>query len=180
MLCSWFERRLAGFVDGSLAANERGAVAEHIEGCPKCAPLLEELRVVDALLVTATTLDPAPNFTFRVMAEARSMPPPYVRRTPFGPVLATYLAFAWVAIALWVTLFGKSAIASFAVLSDALAGIVNSADRLARTLGHLFGGSIFSVTAAVSSVLVLDFFFAVGIAAAFIAMQPRLRGGARS
>ena len=83
MPCSSFEPLLAPYVDGALLpAPVRMQLGAHLERCTSCSALLEELRVIDALLLTARPVDPAPNFTFRVMAELNSFPAPRVRRAP--------------------------------------------------------------------------------------------------
>ncbi|MBD5635845.1 MAG: sigma-70 family RNA polymerase sigma factor, partial [Candidatus Eremiobacteraeota bacterium] len=98
MRCSSCEKRLDAYVDGSLSPRERTQVAAHVAACPACASLLEEFRVIDALLVTPRTLEPAANFTFKVMAEVRCLPRPHAHRSPALAVLGTYVVFAWVTI----------------------------------------------------------------------------------
>jgi hypothetical protein len=85
MRCSSFEPLLDEYVDGVLAPREHALVAAHVAGCASRAGLLEELRVIDALLLTPRALEPAPNFTFKVMAEVRSLPAPAVHHVPTLP-----------------------------------------------------------------------------------------------
>jgi anti-sigma factor RsiW len=99
VICSWFEARLAPLVDGELAPRDRVAVMAHVDGCAHCAGLLEELRVVDALLLDPRAVRLAPDFTRDTMAEVRAMPPPRCERTPFAAYGVSYLVASWLLLA---------------------------------------------------------------------------------
>jgi anti-sigma factor RsiW len=163
MHCSSFEPLLDEYVDGALAPREHALVAAHVAGCPHCAGLHEELRVIDALLLTPRSLEPAPNFTFKVMAEVRAMPAPTVHHVPALPVIAAYLAFAWTAIALFFLFAGSAAEGALGALRAAFAHNLDAFDGLAAATGHLFGPHVTNVTAAMFGMLVLDAFAALGI-----------------
>jgi anti-sigma factor RsiW len=163
MHCSSFEPLLDEYVDGSLAPRERSLVAAHLSWCESCAELLAELRVIDALLLTPRTLEPAANFTFKVMAEARTAPVPRHHRIPALPVLAAYLAFAWTAIGLFFYFARGAAQAALASLraSGHFAG--DTFGALAAATAHLFGPNTFGVTAFMSALLLFDAAVAVGL-----------------
>ncbi|MGA7570105.1 MAG: zf-HC2 domain-containing protein, partial [Candidatus Aquilonibacter sp.] len=72
MRCSSCEPLLDRYIEGTLTPREMTRVTAHLHACPHCESLLTELRVVDALLATTAPMELAPNFTFAVMAEARS------------------------------------------------------------------------------------------------------------
>ena len=50
MNCSWCEERFERLLDGLLNAAETARLRAHVDACAACSGLLEELRVVDALL----------------------------------------------------------------------------------------------------------------------------------
>jgi anti-sigma factor RsiW len=174
--CSRFSSRLDEYVDCSLNALDRREIEEHVEWCSECATLLEELRVVDALLLSSRSpLEPAPNFTFRVMADVRGMPQPHVRRTPLLPVLATYLAFAWTAIGLWFTLGPASAHAAFNALRDGLLQYRDTFTALTDAVSQIFGRGVPGIAASMSLILSLDLvaaLAAVGAALACLLAAP--------
>jgi anti-sigma factor RsiW len=172
MRCSSFEPLLEGYVEGELLPAERVRVAAHVAGCPECASLLEEFRVIDALFLQPRRLDPAANFTFKVMAEVRSLPRPHVHHTPPLPVLATYLAFGWVAIGSFLMFGGGAARATLAWLSSAPANFGAGLGTLAAVSRHLFGHQAFGVTAMMGGLLAGDAI----VAAAVVAIVVGLRG----
>jgi anti-sigma factor RsiW len=163
MHCSSFEPLLDEYVDGSLAPRERALVAAHLSDCTNCAELLAELRVIDALLLTPRTLEPAANFTFKVMAEARSAPAPHVHRIPALPVLASYLAFAWTAIGLFFFFGGAAAHGALASARATGLHAGDSFNHLAVATAHLFGPNTFGVTAFMSALLLIDVVVALGL-----------------
>jgi len=96
MRCSSCEPLLDAYLEASLAPRQAGAVARHLRTCGRCAALLDELRVIDALLETARSPGGVgADFTASVVTAARVAPPHARRRIPFGLVLLAYLAIAW-------------------------------------------------------------------------------------
>lgn len=97
MLCSWCERDLDRYIGATLPAARMAAVKRHLDRCDACAALLEEVRVVDALLATTQTPELPPNFTFAVMAEARAIQAPKRSGWQRTAVLAgAYTVMAWI------------------------------------------------------------------------------------
>jgi anti-sigma factor RsiW len=96
--CSSCEPLLDRYVEGTLSARDMARVSAHLRSCPHCESLLTELRVVDALLATTAPVELAPNFTFAVMAEARSTPMHRHRRLSLWAVLTFYIVGAWIAL----------------------------------------------------------------------------------
>jgi anti-sigma factor RsiW len=173
MRCSFSENRLDEFVDGTLSARDRALVAAHVADCAPCTSLLEELRVIDALLITPRTLDPAPNFTFKVMADVRGLPRPHVHRTPALAVLGTYVVFAWITIGAYVVFARGAAVATLATLGAWFARIHGVADSITRATGHVFGRQVFDVTAAMGAVLALDAVAALSLVALYGFVRSR-------
>ena len=96
MRCSSCELDLDRYLEGSLSSARMALVASHLAACASCQIVLEELRVVDALLATTRPAELPPNFTFAVLAEARDLKAPR-QRAWRRPVLlgVTYLIAAW-------------------------------------------------------------------------------------
>ncbi|HUN29799.1 MAG TPA: zf-HC2 domain-containing protein [Alphaproteobacteria bacterium] len=108
MRCSSCEPLLDRYVEGTLSAREMSRVAAHLRTCPHCESLLTELRVVDALLATTAPVELAPNFTFAVMAEARSTPVHVRRKLSLWAVATFYVIGAWIALSgLYAVLGGR-------------------------------------------------------------------------
>ena len=156
MPCSSFEPLLDEYLEGTLRPEASLRVAAHLDRCATCGSLLEELRVIDALLVTAPQREPASNFTFKLMAELRAMPQPYVRRAPISGIVAAYLIFAWALIGAFFTFGGGNAKAALVVIVASLGRCGEALAGLAGATAHLFGGATFGVTAAMSAILALD------------------------
>jgi anti-sigma factor RsiW len=154
--CSSFESLLDEYVDGALAPRDRALVAAHVPSCANCSALLEELRVIDALLLQPRKVDPAPNFTFKVMADVRTVPRPRVHRIPGLAVIGTYLAFAWIAIGLFFLFGDGMAHATWLALIAAGSHAGDAFGALATATARLFGPNTFRVTAAMSALILVD------------------------
>jgi hypothetical protein len=163
---------LDGFVDGILSPREHARVLAHVDGCERCSLLLEELRVVDALLFTPRQLDPAPNFTFKTMAEVRALAPPHRHHAPALGVFAAYLAFAWTIIGLWFVFGGvREAAAMFAAVVARNGAALAS---LAGATSQIFGRATSGVTALMGAVLLLDLAALAAVALFYAVVRPRL------
>ena len=177
--CSYSEARLDGYVEGELAPTERARVATHVTACAHCSGLLDELRVIDALLLTPRRLEPAPNFTFKVMADVRSVPQPHVRQVSSFGVLGTYVVFAWATIGAFLLWGGASAHAMLATLGAAAQHEGHAFGTLATVTGHIFGRHTTDVTAAMGALLAADIVAAGAIVGAFALRRSRRATAAR-
>ncbi len=181
MACSSsFEPLLDEYVDGALAPRERALVAAHLSGCEACAALLEEVRVIDALLLGPRTLEPAPNFSFKVMAEVRALPVPHRTHVPHLRVLVAYLAFAWSAIGLFVWLGDGAARAALVALGSIGLRFEDAYSGLATATERLFGPHTLGITAAMSALLVFDLGLALVAFAVFYFARHRAAARAES
>ena len=106
MRCNRSEVLFDGLLDGTLTPLECREVERHLDSCARCSSVLEELRVIDALLLSPRVLEPAPNFTFKMMAEIRAVPAPTPQRVHTWLWLGMYLLLSWAAIGAWVA-FGR-------------------------------------------------------------------------
>jgi len=178
--CSSAERSFEDFLEGTLAVRTRSALLAHVERCDTCRGLLEELRVVDALLLEPREIRLAENFTFAMMAEVRSQPPPRRPRSRLGAFVAAYLAATWIAIG-----------ALFILAPHTMGALAGAALGFSRALGETVGGigqavaSVFGqgtpgVVLAVTGVLALETFAAFVIAGAIRYLRPRLAERRRS
>ncbi|HEY5350761.1 MAG TPA: anti-sigma factor, partial [Candidatus Lustribacter sp.] len=157
MTCNWCEERFERFLDGVLTEGERARLLVHVGGCEECRGLLEELRVVDALLLEPRTVELPPNFTRATMADVRAMPLPHARRAPIAASLVAYIVAAWslagaaALIAPDVVLTaGKSAFGAGSTVLGALTG-------LARAFAHLGDrGDMTSWTTLAGGVVIAD------------------------
>ena len=159
--CSSSDSALGEFLDGTLSPVRHARVSAHVAACEECTELLVELRVVDALLLGPRQLEPAPNFSFKVMAEVRTLPAPHVTRTRTVAIVATYVVFAWAAIGAFLTFGGASARAALAFLLAAATRFGSETQTLAAASGRLFGHRVLDVTSAMGALLAIDL---VGIA----------------
>jgi hypothetical protein len=138
------------------------------------------LRVIDGLLLSPRQLEPAPNFTFKVMAEARCLPAPHVHRSQHLAVLGTYVVFAWVAIGAFLAFGGASARSMLAAIGTDFTHASSSVTALAATTGHLFGRQTYDVTAAMGVLLAADLVVAALVVALYAVLRARRAGAAGS
>jgi hypothetical protein len=178
--CSWSEERFEGLLDGTLLPAERGRVLAHVDACDACRSLLEELRVVDALLLAPRAVDPAPNFTFATMAEIRTLPAPRRRRPRIAAYVVCYVVAAWLVIGAGVLLdaptlraWGETALDAMLTAGGALAGIAHVAAHLGDR------GDFASLAAAAVVFVAADVVLAAALVAA-VRFAPRVLERQRS
>ena len=165
MRCSSCEPLLDRYLEGTLSPREMKLVHDHLQSCANCAQLLEELKVVDALLFTTTVPELPRNFTFKVMAETFAMPAPKFREHRVWSFVALYVAAAWVAAIAGMLIAGirpaaiGSAIATgFQYLSQSSTAVIEGIGHGAPALAALGAGALFvDVTAAFAVVLLYIF-----------------------
>jgi anti-sigma factor RsiW len=167
------EPLLDRYVEGTLSAREMARVSAHLHTCPHCESLLIELRVVDALLATTAPVELAPNFTFAVMAEARSTPVHVHRKLSLWAVLTFYVVGAWIALS-----------GMYAVLGGHVPYLASTGHALAN--GGAQGLAVLSATAQSISpatpvvlasaigVLLLDALLVIGAIALYRSARARL------
>jgi anti-sigma factor RsiW len=177
MHCSSCEPFLDAYVDGTLSPARAAKVATHVDACSRCASLLAELRVIDGLLLAPRQIDLAANFTFKVMAETRSMPAPRAHHTDHLAhhlsVLGAYVVFAWLAIAGFLLFGGRAARAMIAMIGDYGTHLSHAFAHLEVITGHVFGRQSFDVTAAMGGVIALDLTCAAIVVALYSLVRNR-------
>lgn len=180
MSCSWSEERFERFLDGALSPHDRSALLAHVDGCDGCRSLLEELRVVDALLLEPRTVTLAENFTFATMADVRTAPAPRVRHAPCAAYAVSYLVAAWSLIGAgfliapgWLRASGETAI-------DVAHTILVSFDGIGRVAARLTGRDLSTWAAFAVGVLLFDVVLALVVTGAVRFARPRLADRLRS
>lgn len=174
MRCELSELHFEELLEGTLAPRLRAELTSHLESCAKCSAVLEELRVVDALLLSPRSLEPPLNFTFKTMAEIRAMPAPTPVRRSWPWLFALYLALSWIAIGAWFALGRPDAQGAFALAAETIRHTFGALDGIARVAGTGFGLGYAGVAGAVSFLLIAD--LAVLFAVLFVrsVVRPRL------
>ncbi|MEO7039588.1 MAG: zf-HC2 domain-containing protein [Candidatus Elarobacter sp.] len=173
MSCNSSEALFEGYLDDTLAPAQRARLLRHVNGCGRCKGVLEELRVVDALLASPRTVELPENFTFATMAEVRSLPRPHVSQAPVYAYLVSYLAAAWLLIGAGFLLAGS---AMRAVGETAL----DISGQLARTfdsLGHAGAGVVGDfgpLGTVVGAAIIVDVIVVLTLVVAFRVVRPRL------
>ena len=138
MRCSSCEPLLDRYLEGTLSPREMIDTSAHIATCAACARLLEEVKVIDALLFTTDVPELPNNFTFAVMAETRSLPAPKRLQHRVWSFVTLYVTAAWIAAQ------------SF---SGGASGIAQGAPALAT-----FGVGVLSVDLALAAVAATVYF----------------------
>jgi anti-sigma factor RsiW len=162
--CSSCEPLLDRYFEGTLKPPVMRAISAHLRSCPHCTALLDEVNVIDALLATTRATEPAPNFTFAIMAEVRSMPAPRKRHHPAPRLVALYIALAWAAAIIWFIASGVSPRAMGFALMHGAARLGSIFTSFAAGGAHALGHSTAALAAIGIVVLALDIAVAVGLA----------------
>jgi anti-sigma factor RsiW len=177
--CSSSEALFEGYLDDTLLPAQRARLLAHLNRCGRCKGVLDELRVVDALLASPREVELPANFTFATMAEVRALPRPHVSRAPLLAYLVSYLVAAWLLIG-----------AGFLLAPGALFAVGESAldvsGQLVRTFGavghagaRLFG-DVGSLGALLGGAIVLDVVVVLALVVGFAVVRPRLAERLRS
>jgi anti-sigma factor RsiW len=172
--CSSSEALFEAYLGGTLIATQRARLLRHVNRCGRCKGVLEELRVVEALLASCTAPQLSANFTFATMAEVRSLPQPRAAAvTPIAAYLAAYLSTAWLVIGVGF-LFAWPAMralgdAAFDVSAQFGRTVVAFADPGARLIADLGAASL-----AVGGVAVADVVLLVTLITGIAIVRPRV------
>ena len=179
MNCSSSEALFEAYLDATLLPARRARLLAHLSGCGRCKGVLEELRVVDALIASPREVELPQNFTFATMAEIRSLPHPHVSTAPLFAYLVSYLVASWLVIGTGFLLasttmraIGETALGVSALLVRTF-GVVAHAG--ARAVGE-FG----SLGAFLGAAIVLDLAVALALVVGFTVVRPRLAERLRS
>ena len=174
MNCSSTESASNGFSTGNCPPHEHVRVIAHVDALHRLPGLLEELRVVDALLTQPREVQLAPNFTFATMAEARAVHAPAPYRAPVRAYLVSYLAAAWL-IAGAAMLFAPQTMRALGgTLVDIARTIFDAVGGLGTVIARLLGRGGNVVTAALLALLVIDILLVAGFGFALRYLRPRL------
>lgn len=179
MSCNSSEALFEAYLDDTLAPAQRARLLGHVNHCGRCKGVLEELRVVDALLASPRTIELPENFTFATMAEVRSLPQPHVSPAPMYAYLVSYLVAAWLLIGAGFLLAGN-------VMRAAGETALDVSGQLARafgSLGHAGAGLVGDfgpLGTVIGTAIVLDVSVVVMLIVAFRVVRPRLAERLRS
>jgi len=175
MRCSSCEPLLAEYVDGTLTPRRMADVAKHVHACSACSALVDELKVIDALLATTQPVELPTNFTFAVMAHVRSMPVPQRRGLSVWVAAAGYLVAAWGIAAAFYVARGTAA---FVAVERALAPLDVAWNAFSAALSgaaHAVAPNAAALGLTVGTVLALDAIALVGLFYFYRSVRPRLR-----
>jgi len=92
--CSACESRLAAYLEGDASPRDVQLIESHLNGCPSCRALAQDLHAVEIRLEGLRGIEPRPDFTLGVMAAVAALPVPKPARLRVRWLLA-YVAAAW-------------------------------------------------------------------------------------
>jgi hypothetical protein len=170
MRCSSCELLLDAYLEATLRRRQVREVALHLQGCRECDSLMNELRIVDALLATARSPGSVnSDFTAAVVSATRHAQPHVPRRVPLWlPVLA-YLGIAWALVAAIALRSHETA----RVLSEIGASGHSGAAAIGAALRAVAPASV-TAAAAVTAVLLVDLFLVAVIFFGYRRLRPML------
>ena len=152
MRCSSCEPLLDAYLENALPPRQMRQVAAHVRRCRGCEALLAELRVVDALLATASP--PATvgsDFTAAVVSAAAQTRQPHRQRFPIWMFFALYLLLGWTLIGI-LTLRGNT----IGVFLSALVAATTRALSAASAVVSALSPGTPMLAAFVSCILLID------------------------
>jgi anti-sigma factor RsiW len=168
--CSSCEPLLDRYLEGTLTPRQMIDTAAHIRSCAACARLLDEVKVIDALLFTTDTPELPTNFTFAVIAETRSLPAPKPLQHRLWSFVTLYLTAAWIAALALFVASGAGLQKIGAAIAAGFGGLAQSFSGGASGIAH---GAPALATFSVG-VLALDLALAAAAAAVYFLIRPRL------
>ena len=142
----------------------------HLHSCDACARLIEEVKIIDALLFTTNVPELPANFTFAVMAETRSLPAPKPHEDRVWSFVALYLTAAWIAAIAVFVASGESLTKIGAAIAMGLGNLAQSFSGGAAGIGH---GAPALATFSIG-VLSIDLALAAAAALLYFVVRPRL------
>ncbi len=93
---------MSSVLDGEASSEERGALERHLNECAICTGTWARFRTVDASLSGAVMMQPAPDFSLRVLARLEASRRRHRRRRLVGSGLL--LAWGGIFIAMWAVI----------------------------------------------------------------------------
>ena len=174
MRCSSCKPLLDRYIEATLTRRQMIDVGTHLRACAACRAVLAELRVVDGLLAAPPAVELPENFTFAVMAQARSLHAPRDRHLPFWIFLALYSCAAWVSTLAGLVLSGKSPLVLFQWIGTGLAHLGAGAESASATAARGLGHSVPPLLALGLGALVVDIALAIAAVLVFAVILPRL------
>lgn len=179
MSCSSSEELFEAYLDGTLLPARRARLLAHLAGCGPCKGVLEELRVVDALISSPRHVELPANFTFATMAEVRALPRPHATAAPVYAYLVSYLVAAWLLIG-----------AGFLFAATAMHALGETALDASASLARVFGivghagarvaGDFSALGTVLGAAIVLDVAVVLALVVGFTVVRPRLAEHLRS
>ncbi len=179
MSCSSSEALFEAYLDHTLTPAQRARLLAHLNGCGGCKGMLEELRVVDALLAGPRVVGLPENFTFATMAEARSLPRPHVSHAPVFAYMVSYLVAAWLLVGAGFLL----ASSTLRAVGETILDVTREVLRTLGSLGHAgtrLAGDFGSLGTFVGAAIILDVAVAVALIVGIAVIRPRLAERQRS
>jgi len=168
--CSSCEPLLDAYLESALRARRMLDVAGHLHACPHCSALLDELRVIDALLATARPPGGVgENFTASVVSATPAAPPHAPRSIPLWLPVLVYLAVAWPIAGLALMRFGGPTVSLGALLAWS--------QRVGAAIGaatHALAPATPGAAATVTAVLLADLLVLGAMLYGYRRMRPRL------
>jgi hypothetical protein len=170
MRCSSCEPLLDDYLEATLSRRQMRDVTLHLQSCPACYALLEELRVVDALLATARSPGPvSSDFTAAVVSATATSPLHPSRRIALWVPLLAYLGVAWGLLA-FAALNGRGVAGLFERFAAWGEGGLAAISAGLRAVAPATGVA----AAAVTGVLLVDLLLLAGIFYGYRRLRPIL------
>jgi anti-sigma factor RsiW len=177
--CSSSEELFEAYLDGTLLPAQRARLLAHLATCGPCKGLLDELRVVDALISSPRHVELPANFTFATMAEVRALPRPHGAPVPVYAYLVSYLVAAWLLVG-----------AGFLFASTAMRALGETALDVSASLARAFGivghagarvaGDFGGLGTLLGAAILLDVTVVLALVIGFAVVRPRLAEHPRS
>jgi anti-sigma factor RsiW len=172
--CSWCEDRFERFLDGLLTAAEAARLRRHVDACDPCRDLLEELRVVDALLLEPRSVELPPNFTFATLTCVRAMAQPQVRRAPVAASLVSYVVGAWSLAGAAFLIAPNAVLAAGETARDTARNVLVAAGGIGHVAAHLGDRVVPASWTVAGGIVIADGLLLIALGAALRIARPRI------
>jgi len=177
--CSSSEDLFEAYLDGTLLPAQRARLLSHLAGCGACKGVLDELRVVDALISSPRHVELPANFTFATMAEVRSLPRPHGVAVPVYAYLVSYLAAAWLLIGAGF-LFASTTMRAFGEIALDVSALIARAFGIVGHAGARVAGDFGALGTLLGAAILLDVAVVLALVIGFTVVRPRVAEHLRS
>lgn len=178
MECNQYQKLLMRRFDHDLNCKERELLAQHLNGCPDCRSLYEDLHRILASLETAAPVEPDPGLEKMILEQIKTLPAVNLN----GELGLIKMIFGWLAAALVLLYMAIHLTVQDAGLygillqgrqySSFLSGIALDSQIFFHVISSVFTQAIVSISRVLQNICWATILFGIVLAVRFMTAKP--------